>query len=144
MSRSIIRRARQTLSCWVALAGLSCVSNLVVAQEATTGADEFRISCASCHGMDGRGNGQMASILTVKPTDLTTLSKSNGDEFPAMKVFKMIDGREDFYAHGDRAMPVWGIRYLLQHAIRNDNYNSEQVVQARIMKLSDYIQSIQQ
>ena len=85
----------------------------------------------------------MASILTVAPADLTTLSKSNGGEFPAIRIYKLIDGRETFYAHGDRTMPVWGIRYLLEHAIKNGDYGGEQAVQARITKLMTYIQSIQ-
>ena len=59
-------------------------------------------------------------------------------------MFKTIDGREAFYAHGDRTMPVWGIRYLLEYAIKHDNSGDEEIVQTRIMKLVDYIQSIQE
>jgi mono/diheme cytochrome c family protein len=142
MSRTIILRAKGTLSAWLMLVSLFCVSNTVAPQEATTGFDEFRISCASCHGVEG--NGKLASILTVKPTDLTTLAKNNDGEFPVIRVYKMIDGREGFYAHGDRTMPVWGIRYLLEHAVRYGGNGGEQVVQARIMKLVGYIRSIQE
>jgi hypothetical protein len=98
MSRTIILRAKGTLSAWLMLVSLFCVSNTVAPQEATTGFDEFR----------------------------------------------MIDGREGFYAHGDRTMPVWGIRYLLEHAVRYGGNGGEQVVQARIMKLVGYIRSIQE
>jgi len=144
VSRTIISRSKGTLSAWLVLVILSCVSSTVVPQEATTGSDEFRISCASCHGEEGKGNGKLASILTVKPTDLTTLTKNSDGKFPVMSVYKLIDGRETFYAHGDRTMPVWGIRYLLEHAVRYGGNGSEQVVQARIMKLVDYIQAIQE
>ena len=144
MCRTITLRAKGTLPAWLVLVTLSCVSSTVAPQEATTGSDEFRISCASCHGVEGKGNGKLASILTVKPTDLTILTKNNDGEFPVIRVYKMIDGREAFYAHGDQTMPVWGIRYLLEHAIRHGSNSSEQVVQARIMKLVGYIQSIQE
>jgi mono/diheme cytochrome c family protein len=144
MSRTTILRAKSAFSIWLVFLSLSCVSATVAPQEALTGFDEFRISCASCHGTGGRGSGKLASILTVKPTDLTTLADNNDGEFPEMRVYKMIDGREGFYAHGDRTMPVWGIRYLLEHAVRYGGTDGEQVVRARIMKLVGYIQSIQE
>ena len=144
MSKTILPRAKRTLFAWQMLVSLFCVCSTAVPQEATTGSDEFRISCVSCHGVEGKGNGKLASILTVKPTDLTSLAKNNDGEFPVARVYKMIDGREAFYAHGDQMMPVWGIRYLLEHAVRYGSNDSEQVVQARIMKLVNYIRSIQE
>ncbi len=129
---------------WVLLLTLAFASGAVDAREAASGADEFRFSCASCHGLDGKGNGRLASILTRKPTDLTTLKKNNNGRFPKARVQKIIDGRETFYAHGDRAMPVWGIRYLLEHAVRHGPDGSEQAVQARIARLVGYIQSFQE
>ena len=40
--------------------------------------DEFRNSCASCHGEDGRGAGFLTRIFRgVDPGDLTQLSKNN-------------------------------------------------------------------
>ena len=123
---------------------LCSTSSTVTSEEVLTGSDEFQISCASCHGIDGKGEGRVASILTVKPTDLTTLAERHGGRFPAMTVYKMIDGRETFYAHGDRDMPVWGIRYLQEHAVRYGNLDGEEAVQQRISKLVDHIQSIQE
>lgn len=144
MPRSVIARATGTISGWLICVSLACLSAAVVGQEATTGSDEFRISCASCHGVDGKGNGTMASILTLKPTDLTTLAKNNNGVFPETRVYQIIDGREAFFGHGDRAMPVWGIRYLLEHAVRYGSDRNEQVVQVRISKLVGYIHSIQE
>ena len=135
--------AKGMLSAWILLVILVCASSAVVPQETITGSDEYRISCASCHGVGGKGDGQMASILTLKPADLTTLTKKNQGEFPETRVYGIIDGREAFYGHGDRAMPVWGIRYLLEHALRYGGDSSEQVVRARITKLVNYIRSIQ-
>ena len=144
MYRSTTTGVRGMLSGWLICVSLTYGSSEVAAQTTIAGADEFRISCASCHGVDGKGSGQMASILKVKPTDLTTLAKTHQGEFPETRVYGIIDGREAFYGHGDRAMPVWGIRYLLEHALRYGGDNSEQVVRARITKLVNYIRSIQE
>jgi len=144
MYRSSKPRAKGALSGWVLFVSLAWASSAVVPQEAITGSHEFRISCASCHGVDGKGNGEMASILTLKPTDLTALAKNNNGVFPETRVYQLIDGRQAFDGHGDRAMPVWGIRYLLEHAVRYGGDSNEQVVQARISRLVGYIQSIQE
>ena len=143
MCRLLITGARGALSAGLLLTALACASSAADSQEAATGADEFRFSCASCHGLDGKGSGPVASVLTRKPTDLTTLARQNRGEFPKARVHEIIDGRVAFYAHGDRTMPVWGIRYLLEHAVRHGGDGGEQVVQARIEKLVGYIESIQ-
>jgi hypothetical protein len=119
-------------------------SGAVIAEEELIGSNEFRISCASCHGVGGRGNGNMAQFLTVKPSDLTALAKNNGGEYPFMRVFQMIDGRAVVSGHGDRAMPVWGSRYKKEDAERYGPYGGEEVVRARVLELVYYIQSIQQ
>jgi len=137
-------QSHQILCGTVMLIILCCASSTVTSQDAITGADEFRISCASCHGANGKGDGKMAAILTVKPSDLTSLVKRYDGRFPSKKIYKMIDGREAFYAHGDRDMPVWGIRYLQEHAVRYGSLDGEYVVQQRISKLVEYIRSFQE
>jgi mono/diheme cytochrome c family protein len=126
------------------------------AEEDTIGSDEYRISCLSCHGVGGRGDGPLAKFLTVKPTDLTMLAKNNGGQYPDLKagsypflrVFHVIDGRTEVAAHGDRAMPVWGNRYLLSQTSMPTAgpYAGayEKVVRGQILELVYYIQSIQQ
>ena len=39
--------------------------------------DEFIQSCASCHGVKGRGDGPVAKSLAKAPADLTKLSQKN-------------------------------------------------------------------
>lgn len=124
------------------------------AEEDAIGADEYRISCLSCHGVGGRGDGPLAKYLTVKPTDLTQLAKNNGGQYPNLKagtypflrVYQIIDGRADVAVHGDRAMPVWGNRYLAEQPGGVTPYGGayEAVVRGRILELVYYIQSIQQ
>ena len=114
------------------------------AQTAPTGADEYRNSCAVCHGEDARGGGPLAKVLTVKPADLTQLSKRNDGVFPIEKVSETIDGRKQVGAHGTRAMPVWGSRYEAEVGRQYGRYGSEALVKTRIHVLVRYLQSIQQ
>ena len=46
------------------------------------GKDLFRAYCASCHGMDAKGNGPVAPALKAPVPDLTTLAKRNRGVFP--------------------------------------------------------------
>ena len=91
-------------------AGVIGTSTTAVAEEELIGSDEFRTSCASCHGVGGRGDGHLAQYLTVKPTDLTALTKNNDGKYPFLRVFQIIDGRTQVAGHGERAMPVCGAR----------------------------------
>jgi mono/diheme cytochrome c family protein len=137
-----------------AMLAAATLGGVAQAEEDTIGADEYRISCLSCHGVGGRGDGPLAQYLTVKPTDLTQLATNNGGQYPNLKagtypflrVYQIIDGRADVALHGDRAMPVWGNRYLAEQPGGVTPYGGayEKVVRGRILELVYYIQSIQQ
>ncbi len=109
-------------------------------------AAEFRNSCASCHGADGKGAGFLTRIFRgVDPGDLTQLSKNNEGVFPLDRVFEVIDGRKEVAAHGERKMPVWGDRYMAQSMTRHGpGPMNDFVVRNRILELVYYIQSIQE
>lgn len=77
------------------------------ATKAARGQVTFRIYCANCHGAEARGDGRLARLLTVKPSDLTRLSRKDGS-FPADDVRRAVDGRDEVTGHGVREMPVWG------------------------------------
>jgi mono/diheme cytochrome c family protein len=108
-------------------------------------ADEFRNSCASCHGEDGRGAGFLTRLFRgVDPGDLTQLYKNNERVFPLERVFEVIDGRKEVAAHGERKMPVWGDRYMEQTMTRQGpGPMNDIVVRNRVLELVYYIQSIQ-
>ena len=101
------------------------------------------MSCAVCHGEDGRGDGPVATVLTIKPADLTVLSRRNGGQFPFEHVVATIDGRTSIKAHGTREMPIWGARYEEQVSKEYGPYGSESTVKARILELVHYLQGIQ-
>jgi len=109
-------------------------------------ADEFRNSCASCHGVDGKGAGFLTRLFRgVDPGDLTQLAKNNGGEFPGDQVFQVIDGRAEVAAHGDRKMPVWGDRYMGESMTRlGPGPMNEFIVRKRVLELVYYLQSIQE
>jgi mono/diheme cytochrome c family protein len=75
------------------------------AQDADAGRQLYIDFCAVCHGETGRGDGVMAEVLTIAPTDLTTLSASGA--FPTQRVAEQIDGRRQLAAHGGD-MPIFG------------------------------------
>ena len=57
-----------------------------------TGAEDYAAYCSACHGATGQGDGGMATELSRKPGDLTTLSARNKGAFPTTKVMAQIWG----------------------------------------------------
>jgi len=75
---------------------------------AVVGSALYKTYCAACHGVAGKGDGPLAEYLRFLPPDLTKFAAKNAGEYPADKVFRMIDGREPVKGHGGPDMPVWG------------------------------------
>lgn len=114
-------------------------------QEAVTAAGqrEFRHACAVCHGLGGKGESVMTTLnlLTVRPTDLTQLSKKYQGQFPFWQVYRVIDGREEVKGHGSRDMPIWGEVFRQPEGGQGVD---ETCAIGRILALVYYIQSIQE
>lgn len=108
------------------------------------GKREFESNCASCHGVNGKGNGPITDLLKKSPPDLTMLAKNNGGVFPMERLYKVIEGG-DVAAHGTRDMPVWGRDYRIQAAehYMDAPYDPEAYVRARILALLEYINRLQ-
>ena len=102
------------------------------------GAQLFKNYCATCHGTTGRGDGPTAAFMRKAPADLTRFAVNNGDEFPAERLRRIIDGR-DVPSHGNREMPVWGIAF--RTALDGGGSDS---VEPRIEALVRHIQSLQE
>jgi mono/diheme cytochrome c family protein len=116
----------------------------VKAQDPHLGLTEYELSCMSCHGVDGRGDGPRAKSLKTAPADLTKIAKSNGGAFPAKKVTEVIDGRATVAAHGQREMPVWGDRYRMRIDVSERNSRIERRAHAHISALVEYLRTIQE
>jgi mono/diheme cytochrome c family protein len=77
--------------------------------ESVAGRDNFERYCASCHGLQGRGDGPVAAALSTRPADLTSLARRNGGAFPRERVVEYVAGTgRGVAAHGSNDMPVWG------------------------------------
>jgi len=86
---------------------LLALAGPAAAQDVASGAGYFAQYCATCHGVTGTGNGPTGAVLTLRPTDLTRLSETNGGWFPVERVVRRIDGREPLVSHGS-PMPIFG------------------------------------
>jgi len=75
---------------------------------AMSGRELYVAYCASCHGLEGLGDGPAAEAMRMRPTDLTQLSHRYGGRFPTARVQRLLGGVEGLPAHGGKRMPVWG------------------------------------
>jgi mono/diheme cytochrome c family protein len=105
--------------------------------EPGSGEQMYASYCASCHGVDARGNGPAAPALKIPPPNLTTLAARNGGKFPAIHVQQVIKGGGDMVsAHGSLDMPVWGP--IFRAIDQNDSGPK-----LRLANLTRYLESIQ-
>jgi len=105
---------------------------------AASGKQTYMHYCASCHGVDARGNGPAAFVLKTTPPDLTTLAKRHGGKFPYEYVSEVLRFGTRILSHGSSDMPIWGPIFGSM-----DSYN-EVAVRKRIKDLSDDLASLQQ
>lgn len=117
------------------------VSCLLLAASLARGADgayTYRTFCASCHGVDGRGDGPLAERLHFEPPDLTLIARRNGGAFPAEKVARIVDGRKPLAGHGGPDMPIWG------DAFRNAETGYDDArAKERVQSVVDYLRTLQ-
>ncbi len=104
----------------------------------SSGKGMYTAYCASCHGVDGKGDGPAAAALKTPPTNLTLLAVKNGGTFPDAHIMQIIRGDSMTAAHGNEDMPVWGPMLMTM-----GQHDTAQV-QLRIRNLTKYLESIQQ
>ena len=104
----------------------------------TSGAAVYKTYCAVCHGVEAKGDGPLAANLRHAPPDLTTLAKRSGGKFDAVRVHRMIDGRDPVTGHGGPDMPIWGDAFK-----RSSEGHSEKAVKERIDALVGHLKSLQ-
>jgi mono/diheme cytochrome c family protein len=115
----------------------STVTIPVTKTTATSGKLMYSSYCAPCHGVDGRGQGPVASALRTPPMDLTVLSRNNHEKFPDTHIVSVLQNGAEIPSHGTAEMPVWG------PILGKMNQTSPQDRLLRISNLSRYLESIQ-
>jgi mono/diheme cytochrome c family protein len=111
---------------------------LAIADPARGGDKLYRRYCGACHGLEGKGDGIVSSLMTPKPDDLTIMTRRFG-RFPREWLIRVIDGRETVRAHGESDMPVWGAQ--LNPELGADASDAE--IRAWIAAIVDYLATIQ-
>ena len=110
------------------------------------GKREFEANCASCHGVNGKGQGPLVEFLRRSPPDLTLLAKNNQGVFPMSRLYQVIEGG-GLPAHGSRDMPVWGREYRIKDAEYYMDtpypFEPEAMVRSRLLALLEYINRLQ-
>ena len=109
----------------------------VVPPGVASGKQTFMEHCTSCHGMDGRGNGPLSSMLKAPPPDLRTLAMRHDGKFPEEYVSRVVRFGNAITAHGTSEMPVWGPIFSMQE------HGNEANVRKLIKQLCEYLASIQ-
>lgn len=128
----------QKLSLIAALALTACIDT----PEPPSGRQAFAENCASCHGFDAKGGGEMAAALIKKPPNLTLLSARNGGIFPTDYVMSTIDGLSRA-PHFSSAMPEFGAGDMGETVIvEKDGIGTP--VPSELLALTEYLESVQE
>lgn len=114
-------------------------------QRSDLGKLEYEGNCMSCHGAGARGDGPYSVNLKLPVPDLTLLAQRNAGVYPAERVRRVIDGRDDIKGHGGRQMPIWGVRYGQRAAeyFRGEVSDPETFTAQRVQALAEYLRTLQ-
>jgi len=105
---------------------------------AMSGGQLYQRFCASCHGIEGHGDGPVAQSFASKIPDLTLIARRHGGAFQRDWVEMTIDGRQKIGAHGAYTMPVWGEDFS-----QIGGPDGEQGTRTMIARLVDYLETLQ-
>ena len=126
------------LSIIAALALTACVET----PDAPEGKQLYMDNCASCHGFDAKGTGEMADVLIKMPPDLTTLKARYKGEFPTDYVMSTIDGLNR-KPHFSGAMPEFGAGDIGDTVIvEKDGIGTP--VPSELLALTEYLERVQE
>lgn len=144
-----MKMIRKVRAAALVLAGIAVVGGVIYSlakrpsEEPAHGRELYVRYCASCHGVGGKGDGPAAETMQPRPTDLTRLSERYGGPPPRREVMAAIDGRRPVRAHGDSAMPVWGVVFEREMEEQKARWPRQTtLLQARL--IADYVLSLQQ
>jgi len=118
--------------------GLPTTVDLKVAKTSPAdGKGMYTSYCTPCHGVNGKGNGPLSSSLKRTPSDLTTLSKNNGGNYPEVRVIGILAHGSAVSGHDGAGMPHWAI------TLGNMDQNNKLDTPLRISNLSRYVETLQ-
>ena len=145
LGRSYVPIIALLMACFVSTAKAqeNDIADQLRTQDAAEGAVLYAAHCAVCHGSTGKGDGDMASVLTIPSPDLTLLSKNNAGTFPLLDAIHIIDGRTGVRAHGG-VMPVFGAVFSSDQKEPGQTYGTIIETRGRVLSLALYLESIQQ
>jgi mono/diheme cytochrome c family protein len=103
----------------------------------TSGKQMYTNYCTPCHGVDGKGHGQYASMLRRPPVDLSMLSRNNRGRFPETHIVSALQFGSAIAPRGTDEMPVWG------PILGKMNQTNPQELLLRISNLSRYLETLQ-
>ncbi|MCC1494511.1 c-type cytochrome [Cognatishimia sp. F0-27] len=132
----------KTLTKGLALVGAMVLGGTAFAQDAEHGTEYYAQYCATCHGMDGMGDGPLTAMMTATVPDLTVLSQGNDGKFPMLEVIHVIDGRTGLRAHGG-PMPVYGALFKAEGG-GDSPYGDVLYSRGKVLSIAYYLESIQQ
>ena len=104
----------------------------------------YRIYCSNCHGEEGHGDGNLAELLSVKPSDLTAIARKNGGTFPTELITQLVDGRETVKGHGLKEMPVWGDAFQKSLQPSWTEESDDERARRKIEEVVAFVESIQE
>lgn len=132
------------------LASLAVIlaAGVAQAQESAViiGKSTFNARCALCHGAEGKGDGEIAELFEVRPSDLTELAERNGGQYPFAEVYDIIVKGMEQRGHGDSTMPIWG-DYFIADALEDRGVSpgdATEIAAGRVLSVVYYLESIQQ
>lgn len=121
---------------------LLCLATPALPQDADEGAALFARHCAVCHGAEATGDGPMAPILLIQPTDLTELAALEDGVFPTERTVRRIDGRDPLVSHGS-PMPVYGPYFEGRDVVIRIESGQMMFTSQPVVDLIEWLQSIQ-
>ncbi len=124
---------------------LVSATSLAPAQSVDFGKALFDQNCAACHGPEGAGDGPVAVYIEPKPSDLGQLAAANDGVYPFGRVWDSIASGSMSAAHGTSMMPIWGDLFMAEALPKeiHPGVSAEDLVEARMIALTYYIQSLQ-
>ena len=131
---------RFVLAALLAVLSLADPAGVGASQESllAEGKADFDFHCVACHGPEGRGDGPMAGILIVPPSDLTLIAERHDGRYPFWRIYAIISGDVQVKGHDTFQMPQYWDRF------RGDETKSGYPpASIRILLLTHFLESLQ-